>query len=305
MAQVGVMTTEFHASTFPAIVDQIAAHQISCVQLQLGSVLDEVATVDALTRGLDVLGDMITDELAVRSREALDVRGIEVAAVDGTYNMVHPDAGRRGRNLDHLTRLIELAPSFGTGIVTLCTGTREDNMWRPHPDNQSGDAWADLVAQMRVATDAAETAGVQLAFEPEYNNVVNSAHLARRLIDEVGSPALKVVMDAANLFHPGDLNRMQDHLHEVFDLLGHDIVLAHAKDLDHDGDAGGRAAGQGRLDYSSYLSELQACGFDGAIILHQLTELAPDRLDAAFGYVREHAPAGYLSCVTAMDTELR
>ena len=37
------------------------------------------------------------------------------------------------------------------------------------------------------------------------------------------------------------------------------------------------------------------CGFDGAIVLHQLKELAPDRLDTAFDYVREHAPAGYLS----------
>ena len=295
MALIGVMTTEFDAPTFEETVDRIAGHQISSVQLQLGSVIPEVATVDALNRGLDVLGDKITEDLAVRSREALNAGGIEVAAVDGTYNMVHPDPDRRARNLDHLVRLISLAPSFGTGIVTLCTGTRDEIMWRPHRDNQSDEAWADLVAQLRVAADAAHAAGIWLAFEPEYNNVVNSARQARRLIDEVGSPTLKVLMDAANLFHAGDLDRMQDHLGEVFDLVGHDIVLAHAKDLDHDGDAGGRAAGLGRLDYSRYLSELQACGVDGAIVLHQLHELAPDRFATAFRYVRDHAPAGYLS----------
>lgn len=294
MAKIGVMTTEFHAPTFEGVVDQIVGHQISSVQLQLGSVIRDVATVDALNRGLDVLGDKITEELAIGAREALNSRGIEVAAVDGTYNMVHPDPDRRARNLDHLVRLIHLAPSFGTDIVTLCTGTRGDIMWRPHRDNQSDEAWADLVAQMRVAVEAAEAVGIQLAFEPEYNNVVNSARQARRLIDEVGSPMLKVLMDAANLFHTGDLDRMPDHLGEVFDLVGHDIVLAHAKDLDHDGDAGGRAAGQGKLDYSRYLCELQACGFDGAIVLHQSTELAPDRLADAFGYVRDHAPDGYL-----------
>lgn len=295
MATIGVMTTEFDAPTFDETVDQIATHRISCVQLQLGSVIRDVATADALNRGLDVLGDKITDELAVRSREMLDARGIEIAAVDGTYNMVHPDPRRRARNLDHLVTLIDLAPTFGTDIVTLCTGTRDAMMWRPHPDNQSDDAWADLVAQMRVAVGAAEGAGIRLAFEPEYNNVVNSAMLARRLIDEVGSPTLKVLMDAANLFHSGDLGRMRDHLGEVFELVGRDIVLAHAKDLDHDGDAGGRAAGLGELDYSLYLSELQACGFDGAIVLHQLKELAPDRFATAFDYVRDQAPAGYLS----------
>jgi len=295
MAKIGVLTTEFDAPTFDEIVDQIAAHQISCVQLQLGSVIHDVLTVDALMRGLDVLGDKITEDVAVRSREVLDARGIEVAAVDGTYNMVHPDPDRRARNLDHLVQLIHLASSFGTRIVTLCTGTRDDIMWRPHPDNQSDAAWADLVAQLRVATDAAKAAGVQLAFEPEFNNVVNSAQQARRLIDEVGSSALKVLMDGANLFHHGDLDRMQDHLREAFALIGKDIVLAHAKDLDHDGDAGGRAAGQGKLDYSFYLSELQSSGFDGAIVLHQLKELAPDRLDTAFQYVRDHTPAGYVS----------
>ena len=158
-------------------------------------------------------------------------------------------------------------------------------------------AWVDLVAQMRVATVAAEAAGIQLAFEPEYNNVVDSARQARRLIDEVGSPALKVLMDAANLFHRGDLERMSDHLREAFQLVGPDIVLAHAKDLDHDGDAGGRAAGQGRLDYSLYLAELQGCGFDGAIVLHQLKELAPERIGTR-GRVRARARAGRLSELT-------
>jgi sugar phosphate isomerase/epimerase len=293
MAQIGVMTTEFDEPTFDEAVEQIAGHGISTVQLQLGSVIRDVPTADALTRGLDVLGDRITADLAVRSRETLAARGIEIAAVDGTYNMIHPDPTRRAVNLNHLLRLIDLAPTFGTGIVTLCTGTRDENMWRPHQDNQSDEAWADLVTQVRVASRAAETAGIVLAFEPEYNNVVNSARQARRLIDEVGSPSLKVLMDAANLFHRGDLERMHAHLAEAFALLGNDIVLAHAKDLDHDGDAGGRAAGLGRLDYPFYLAQLHACGFDGAIVLHQLKELAPKGFATAFGFVRDAAPVGY------------
>jgi sugar phosphate isomerase/epimerase len=295
MARMGVMTTEFDTPTFEDAANQIAQHKISCVQLQLGSVIRDVPTTDALLRGLDVLGDKINEELAVHSHDVLAARGIDVAAVDGTYNMIHPDPVRRARNLEHLISLIDLAPMFETDIVTLCTGSRADIMWERSEANRSDDAWRDLVQQMRVAAQAAEAAGVRLAFEPEYNNVVDSARQARRLIDEIGSPALKVLMDGANLFHDGDLERMRDHLAEAFALVGGDIALAHAKDLDHDGDAGHRAAGRGRLDYSYYLSELQAYGFDGAVVLHQLSELAPDRMDTAFQYVRDHAPAGYLS----------
>jgi sugar phosphate isomerase/epimerase len=294
MAQIGVMTTEFDAPTFEEVADRISSYSVTCVQLQLGSVLRDVPTNDALLHGLDVLGDKITEDIAVPAREVLAARGIDVTAVDGTYNMIHPDRERRARNLDRLITLINLAPTFGTRIVTLCTGTRSDIMWQPSDANQSDDAWRDLLDQMTVAAEAASAAGVQLAFEPEHNNVVNSARQARRLMDDVGSPALKVLMDGANLFHRGDLERMRDHLREAFELVGADIVLAHAKDLDHDGDAGGRAAGMGRLDYPFYLSELQAHGFDGAIVLHQLSELLPDRVHTAIEHVRDHAPVGYV-----------
>jgi sugar phosphate isomerase/epimerase len=295
MAQLGVMTTEFRGATFPEVADQVVEHGLGCVQLQLGSVVGAVRVTDALMRGLDVLGEWLTPELAAEARSVLETRGLTVAAVDGTYNMVHPDPERRARNLDHLITLIELAPDLGTDIVTLCTGSRDDVMWHWSAGNATAEAWRDLLEQVRAAATVAERVGVRLAFEPEHNNVVDSARRARRLMDEVGSPAIKVLMDAANLFHRGDLSRMRDHLAEAFALVGADIALAHAKDLDHDGDAGGRAAGQGVLDYRCYLSELQRCGFDGAVVLHQLTELSPDRVDEAFGYVRDQAPAGYLS----------
>ena len=308
MARIGVMTTEFDTdapsatdtgdgSVVPAFADtadRIAGAGLRWVQLQLGSLVREVPTSVSLLRGLDVVGDRLDADLADTAHQVLAERGIEVAAVDGTYNMAHPDRARRERNLEHLLVLIELAPRFGTDVVTLCTGSRHDTMWYPHEANGSEAAWADLLAQLRVAAPVAERVGVRLAFEPEHNNVVDSARRARRLIDEVASPALKVLMDGANIFHRGDLARMRDHLAEAFALVGSDTVLAHAKDLDHDGDAGGRAAGQGHLDYAWYLTLLQEYGFDGAVVLHGLGELAPDRFGEAFEYVRSHAPAGYL-----------
>jgi len=49
--------------------------------------------------------------------------------------------------------------------------------------------------------------------------------------------------------------------------------MAHAKDLDHDGDAGHKAAGEGKLDYDRYLSLLQSYGFcQGPLLLQGLSE---------------------------------
>ena len=61
-------------------------------------------------------------------------------------------------------------------------------------------------------------------------------------------------------------------LDEAFALLGEDIALAHAKDLDQDGQAGHLAAGTGLLDYDQYLGLLKESGYDGAVVLHGLSE---------------------------------
>ncbi|MCA1595606.1 MAG: sugar phosphate isomerase/epimerase [Chloroflexi bacterium] len=145
-------------------------------------------------------------------------------------------------------------------------------MWRRHPDNETPEAWRDLLQAMEQAVERTEGSGITLAVEPEVSNVVDSAMDARALLDAIGSPRLKVCIDGANLFHEGELARMRSILDEAFDLLGSDIALAHAKDLDRDGDAGHLAAGTGLLDYDTYLSRLQAAGYDGAFILHSLEE---------------------------------
>jgi sugar phosphate isomerase/epimerase len=65
---------------------------------------------------------------------------------------------------------------------------------------------------------------------------------------------------------------MKEILEEAFALVGKDIVLAHAKDLDRDGEAGHRVAGQGLLDYDLYMRLLLAGNYKGPILLHSLTE---------------------------------
>jgi sugar phosphate isomerase/epimerase len=65
---------------------------------------------------------------------------------------------------------------------------------------------------------------------------------------------------------------MAEVLDEAFRLLGGDIALAHAKDLDHDGDAGHLPAGHGVLDYGRYLRLLRDSGYTGPVVLHGLDE---------------------------------
>jgi sugar phosphate isomerase/epimerase len=259
--RLGIFARTFGRPTLEEVLDVVQQQGLDCIQFNFACV------------GLPSLPDRVDPELCDTIRRQLAQRGMEMAAVSGTFNLIHPDQAQRDQGVQRVAELARSCRRLGTSIITLCTGTRDpQNMWRRHPHNDSPDAWRDLVTMVRQLLNFTEDTGVTLAFEPEVANVVDSAVKAHRLLDEIQSPRLKVVMDGANLFHRGELPRMRQILTEAINLLSPDIVLAHAKDLSRDGEAGHEAAGTGLLDYDHYLNLLTKAGFDGPLILHGLAE---------------------------------
>lgn len=249
--QVGLMEGTIRRKTLESTFDAIAKHGVHHLQYHVSA----------------------SGPSPTEIRKQMDSRGIQISALSGTYNMIDYDVQKRHEGLKMLRYVAEQCEPLGTSVITLCTGSRDtQSMWRAHPDNNTPEAWQDMVESMEQALQVAEEYNVTLAFEPEVSNVVNSAKKARRLLDEMQSPYLKVVMDGANIFHTGELPKMQEILDEAFTLLGDDIALAHAKDLDQDGHAGHLAAGTGLLDYDQYIGLLDKFGYYGAVVLHGLSE---------------------------------
>jgi len=280
MATLGLLSPEFPSASLAANLDAIAATGAVSVQFDLASAIGRTFPTK------------LSQDIVEAIQAGFAQRRLTMAALSGTYNMIDPDPQARALGAEGLNRVIGLAPSLGTHLITLCTGSRDPgNMWQKHPGNDTPEAWADLLVQMVKALTVAEKHGVTLGVEPEVGNTINSVVKARRLLDEIRSPQLKIVMDGANIFQRGQLPNMRQVLDEAFELLGSEIALAHAKDLDQDGEAGHVAAGRGRLDYPYYMELLKASGFEGSIILHALKPAeARDRL----AFVRSVAPAGYV-----------
>jgi sugar phosphate isomerase/epimerase len=268
--RLGIFARTFARPTLEATLDAVVAHGLDTVQFNpvlLGG--------PSLPERLDP-GDIR------RVARAHAERGLEIAAISGTYNMAHPDPARRAQGARRLRALIEAAPRLGTRAVTLCTGTRHpQDMWRGHPDNASAEAWEDMLESVGAAVEAAEAARVTVLVEPEPGNVVGDARAARTLLDRLRSPALRIVIDAANLLPPERLPDQRRVLEEAFGLLAGDIAAAHAKDVRPDGEV--VAAGRGCVDYTAYLELLDAAGFAGPLILHGLAE---DEVASSLGFLR-------------------
>jgi sugar phosphate isomerase/epimerase len=257
----GIFAKTFARPSVDKVFAAVAKHHLRSVQFNFASA------------GLPSMPEVIDSALVDCIRKEAVERRIEIAAVSGTFNMIHPDPKQRRDGLRRLGVIAGACAGLGAETITLCTGTRDpENMWRGHSDNDSPEAWRDLHVTLTKALTTADKYGVTLGVEPETGNVISSAGKARQLLDEMKSPRLKIIMDPANLFYPGDIPRMEEILDEAFDLLGGDVVLAHAKELGADGHASSLTLGAGVLDWDRYLSLLGAAKFAGPLIMHGFEE---------------------------------
>jgi sugar phosphate isomerase/epimerase len=272
--RIGIFAKTFSRPSLEGVLDAVVGYGIRETQFNMS------------VAGLPSMPDGIDPALADRLREACAKRDVTVAAVSGTFNMAHSEEEVRRDGLRRLGVIAGSCERLGTSTITLCTGTRDrEDMWRRHPDNGTPEAWRDMLATVQEALETAEEHGVTLAFEPEINNVVHSAGKGRRLLDEMRSPRLRVVMDAANLFDTVDparrLSRSEQILDEAFEMLGDDIVIVHAKDVRVSGEV--VAVGKGDLDYGLYLKHLSEAGYGGPLLMHGL---ADEEVEGSLAFLR-------------------
>jgi sugar phosphate isomerase/epimerase len=257
--QLGIFAKTFERLSVEETFKAVASHDLHAVQFNMSTV------------GLDSLPDEVSEKEIQEIEQASKKYTVQLSALSGTFNMAHPDAKHRQDELKRFAVLIEAAKRLETPIITLCTGTRDTtSMWKYHPENSSKEAWKDLCGTLGLALQLAQEHNLILAFEPEMSNVVSSAKKGRQLLDEMKSPHLKVILDGANLFTLETLSKQQEVFAEAFELLGDEIVIAHAKDFDTTGEF--TAAGKGAIDYKLFMQHLRQIDFQGVLILHSLSE---------------------------------
>lgn len=259
--RLGIFSKTFERPTLEGKLDAVKATGLSVIQFNLSCA------------GLPSLPHEIDLETAVYIRQECEKRHLHIAAVSGTFNMIHPDRQRLRDDIRRFRHLAAMCHSMGTSVITLCTGTRDkDNMWRAHPDNNSPEAWDDLLTTMRELVNIAVEYELELAVEPEPANVISDAVKARRLLDTMDSPRLKIVLDAANLFQPNEGMPLAEVIEQALSLLSEHVIMAHAKDYSTIQGLQYRAAGTGEMDYEAYMKLLHASHFSGPLILHGLHE---------------------------------
>ena len=273
--QIGAFSPEIHASDVEGVFAR--AQALGFTQMQY----------DFISSHGEEMPEAFYPNEVERVAQAARDYGIQITAVNGTFNMIDRDEALLQENIRRFRLIAEAARALDCGVVTLCTGSRHpESMWRYHSDTAGEDAWQQLLRTTRAILPFAEENGVVLGVETEASNTVFTIERTRRFLDEIANPRLKVIMDCANLFPAGTAHRenMRPTIRKAFDLLGQDIVLAHGKDVCEGDEVRFAAPGNGIVDYGYYFSLLKGTDYNGGLILHGIH--AEDEFEPSISFIR-------------------
>ncbi|UCC68737.1 MAG: sugar phosphate isomerase/epimerase [Armatimonadota bacterium] len=227
----------------------------------------------------------------IPARERADIRaaahdaGLEIVGLhwllvkpEGLH-VSHPDSKVRARTRDYLCHLADFCADLGGEIMVFGSPRQRGRV----DDASSDDTWRWAAETFCGALPTAAERGVTLCIEAlgtDETDFVTTAADARRLVDEIGHPSFRLILDVKAMSSedvpiPDIIRQQRD-------------VLAHV----HANDRNGQGPGFGDTDFHSILKALSEMSYDGYISVEPF-EFLPDVDTVArrcIRYLRECLP---------------
>ena len=223
-----------------------------------------------------------------RVRDVLAGAGVRVAHANPLYEaLVNPDEALRREGVRVLRHACRCARWLGSAITHVRPGSLNPRgHWLPYPGNTSPETLDRLICSLRETAPAAEDEGISLALEGGVPSPLDTPERTRQVVEAVGSPAVRVNMDAVNwVASLQDAYDTTAFLHRAFDLLDPYIVCGHIKDVRveeafilHISEC---APGDGIMDLETYLRRFEAACPDGYLLIEHLPDHEVPRAKAA------------------------
>src|SRR6266545_6909858 len=193
--------------------------------------------------------------------------GVGAPVLNLSGNVIGDDAAERETRVRRLLEVIQRCPDHGVELINGYAGSlivdRKD--WSKNGSEAANEEhYARAIDAYRVLGPAAERAGVTITLEVHMNTIHDTAASAVRLLDAIGSPAVRANLDPGNMWGV----RRSEHPVEAVSILGDRIAFVHFKNarrvsymdvgVDYD-----FTLKDGELDYYAIVAALVHAGFQG------------------------------------------
>ena len=246
----------------------------SCAHVALSKVISENSVADsALTPGY-----------AMYLRRLFDQNELDFAVLGCYLNLANPDPEQLKSIQNKYMANIRFAAHLGAGVFGTETGAPnveykfEEACW-------SEEALQLFIKNLRPVVKYAEQMGVLIAIEPVVRHSVCNPVRARRVLDEINSPNLRIILDPVNLLEIYNYEKQDEIVDEAIELLGKDVAVLHVKDfVIEDNKFKYVPVGQGQFHWERVIPYMKK---EKPFMHATLEDTKPDNAVAALNYIKE------------------
>jgi sugar phosphate isomerase/epimerase len=216
----------------------------SCGHLALGKVITEFSTKD----------DALTPGLAMYLKKVFAKNEVDIAVLGCYLNLANPNPEQLQTITNRYMAHIRFASLLGCGVVGTETGAPNES-YTYVPECHGEEALQTFITNLKPVIRYAEQMGVIFAIEPVWKHIVCNPIRAKRVLDEIASPNLQIILDPVNLLDISNYDRQIEIVDEAIDLLGRDVAVIHLKDfVVNNGTLKSVGAGFGQMNYSNLIT---------------------------------------------------
>lgn len=241
--QLGIRLHDTKKLPFEERIADVHGLGFACGHLALSKVIDEFPTDDgALTPGL-----------AMYIKKVFAQNDVDIAVLGCYLNLANPNPEKLAKITKRYLAHLRFASLLGCGVVGTETGAPNET-YTAVPECHGEEALQTFIQNLRPVVQYAEKTGVILAIEPVWKHIVYNPARARRVLEEIASPNLQVILDPVNLLDISNYTQQKEIVEEAIDVLGEDIAMVHIKDFRvENGKLVSVGAGLGEMDYTAIM----------------------------------------------------
>lgn len=245
----------------------------ACAHVALSKVISENSVAEsALTPGY-----------AMYLRRLFAKNELDFAVLGCYLNLANPDPVQLKAIQNKYLANIRFAAHLGAGVVGTETGA-------PNTEYKFEEAcWNEeslqiFIKNLRPVVQYAEQMGVLVAIEPVVRHIVCNPVRARRVLDEINSPNLRIILDPVNLLESYNYEKQDEIIDEAIELLGPDVAVLHVKDfVIRDGKLVSVPVGQGQCHWDRIMPYMKK---EKPFMHATLEDTKPDNAVAALHYIK-------------------
>ena len=240
---IGMRGHDFGRMEPEALAEKIAACGFSATQLAFTKAFPKPAA------------EYMNPDSLTKIREIFTSAGIQIPVMGCYVSASDRDPEKLAAEKERFSNALRASITLGAG----CVGTETTHF--TFPESEREPAYQRLLDFTKSVSVTAEECGALVGIEPVAVHTLNTPELAGRLLSEVNSPNLRIILDLCNLLTPAYTapEAQMEMLERALAIFGNKVCALHIKDgvFNAEGHWENRPLGEGIMDWAHLFPRLR------------------------------------------------